>query len=577
MTYTKLDASQGPWSVRPSMQSVPESGLSGSQPGAGAPDQAVPASQGSAEACLPQSEIFRAATDNAAVEGAQAGSQPLQQAGASVSNACPGNGQEDVGLIQNSPWRVKRRKESSAPSSPEQVAKRAEQGLFASTPAGSSLGQRAAGQPDSLPALQDHMFSQEAAAASKSLMAALRAAGISPRSSDAPRSSDIHLASDNAAPVKSAAPSASLSTVHGAEPLPPGNAAGDRKSAASNSMSQPPGHGLRRASSREEAPMRSSSRSDEMDQDAEINAVGPPGIAVIPPAAGVGGLPGSARSAHNPSQPGTAGAPAGALPQPRQTKRAAAAQATRAPGMLSKQEHPNKVQRPVNTDARDLRAEERAAARLTTKGASPQTDQAVSRSRGSFAAAELSAPLMTNVPEQSNALLGQRASAAVAAGSQAAARAGAVHGVLSQTPVQPGRAGSAQDPGLPAVQATLVCTEVQAFPSTMVEALPPPQVAAATLTEAAAAPATHALEDHNLAGAPNSQHRNSGRASAGLDNSQPSQHQVMQARLFSEGCQPLFVLPMISMAKHIVGASSCCRHQIQVRVYYLEFRRLNVS
>ena len=69
-----------------------------------------------------------------------------------MSNACPGNGQEDVGLIQNSPWRVKRRKENSAPSSPEQVAKRAEQGLFASTSRGKLAG--ASGQLGSPTACQ---------------------------------------------------------------------------------------------------------------------------------------------------------------------------------------------------------------------------------------------------------------------------------------------------------------------------------------------------------------------------------------------------------------------------------------
>ena len=87
MTYTKLDASQGPWSVRPSMQSVPESGLSGSQPGAGAPDQAVPASQGSAEACLPQSEIIRAGNRQRSCRG-RPSRQPAPAASRGLSEQC---------------------------------------------------------------------------------------------------------------------------------------------------------------------------------------------------------------------------------------------------------------------------------------------------------------------------------------------------------------------------------------------------------------------------------------------------------------------------------------------------------
>lgn len=202
VTYTKLDASQGPWSVRPSMQSVPDSGLSGSQPGGSAPDQGAPGSQGSAGVHLPKSAAHRGARQEPAADGAQAGSQPLKPAAASVSNASAGVGQEDPGFLEPSPWRVKRRKENSAPSSPEQLAKHAGQGLFAGTPASSSLGHRAAGQHDSLFAHQEHAFSQEAAAAGKSLMAALRAAGISPRSSDASRPSDAQPDSDKTGPLK---------------------------------------------------------------------------------------------------------------------------------------------------------------------------------------------------------------------------------------------------------------------------------------------------------------------------------------------------------------------------------------
>ena len=471
------------------MQSMPDSGISGSQPGVSAPDQDAPASQGSAGVILSQSK----AADDAAVEGIQGGSQPLQQAGASVSNACAGEIQGDVGFLQNSPWRVKRRKENSAPSSPEHLARHAQQGLFASTPAGSSLGQRAAGQLDSLPAHQDHMFSQEAAAAGRSLMAALRAAGINLRSPDAPGSSYLHPGSGVAAQGKIAASGASLSTVHGTEPLPPGNAADATKRAASNSMSELSGDGPRRSSSRAEAPVQVSSRSEKMDHDVEVDVIGLQRTAVAPPVTGVGtlGLPSSVRSAHSPSQPSTAEAPAGTLPQELESEGIATAQAGQAPGMLSIRERPNTVQRPEQPDAQERRTEEPAAARLGTEGASPPAKQAVSLGRGDVAAAELSAALLSTVPELLPSLPGHHALGAAAAASQAAARSGAVHGIHSQTPLKQGVVGSAQDPSMPAVQATLVCTEVQAVPSTMVEALPPPQAAAAQLTEAAAALAAH--------------------------------------------------------------------------------------
>ena len=528
------------------MQSVPDSGLSQSQPAASMPDQDALASQGSAGARLPHSKAPGAVTEDATAEGAQAGSQPLQQAGASVSNACAGIVQGDVGFLENSPWRVKRRKENSAPSSPEQLAKRAKQGLFASTPAGSSLGQWAAGQPNSLPAHQDHVFSQEAAAAGKSLMAALRAAGISPRSSDAPRSSDVRPGSDDAAPMK--APSASLSTVHGAEPLPPGNASGGFRSAASNSMSQPSGDGLRKASSRAEAPMQISSLSDKMDM---VDVAGLSGTAAVPPAAGLGtrAVPSSARSAHHPSQPDAAEAQAGAVvQQPKTEGGAAAAQARQAPGTLSQESRPHDVQRPVNADAHDLRAEGPAAARLTKEGTSHRAEQAVSLSRGDAPAAEHAAAVLPTVLEDLTALPRHHAPAAAGAGSQAAARSGAGHGPLSQSPLKQGRVGSAQDPHLSAVQPTLVCTEVQAVPSTMVEALPPPQVASVPHAEAAAA---HASEGHDIAGATHSQHGNSGMAAAaGHHNSQPLHQQVKQVRPHANNFYNCQLPPMRSMAIH---------------------------
>ena len=83
-------------------------------------------------------------------------------------------------LPEPSPWRVRRRKENSAPASAAKRSKQAEHGSpNASTRLSCSPGRRAAGQPSSPPLHACHAFSQEAAAAKAGLQAALRAAGVS--------------------------------------------------------------------------------------------------------------------------------------------------------------------------------------------------------------------------------------------------------------------------------------------------------------------------------------------------------------------------------------------------------------
>ena len=595
------------------MQSVPDSDLSGSHPGGAAPDQGAPASQGSAGVNLPQSSSQRAATlKNAG--GAQARSQPLKPAGASVSNACAGkHHQEDVAFLVSSPWRVKRRKENSAPSSPEQLAKHARQGLFASTPASSSLGQRAAGQHDSQPTHQDHAFSQEAAAAGKSIMAAIRAAGISPRFSDAPRSSCALPVSDIAASPGGTAPVASLSAVPGAEPASSGKAVAHRDSGASNSKSQPP-DALGKASSDRgrEAPTREHSQAPrepperealdsgrcagqqhteaqesimpgnaeqvdglsdgdehpeaqhapaahDMDQDMEVDVVGLPVTVPAPAAAELAkrGVPSSARPAHSPGQAVAAGAPAAALHQEAPetvTEGAAALLARQAASVLCVQDCPSSVQNPVNPAADELRTEEPARGTDSAEGASLQDDRAVSLSRGD-AVAEACASAVLTVPEQPLSLPEQHASAAAAAGSRAAARPGAVLGASLPAPVQQRRVGSARDPSPLAFQSSLVCTEVQAVPSTLVEAaLPPPLAATAHPAGTAAAPAVHASESDRLSGLPHPQHCHP----AGLKKSPPHSQQVLHPSVNTRKritvlCQPPLLMSSLYMLPHALA------------------------
>lgn len=249
ITYTKLDASQGPWSQRPSMHTVPDTGPSSSQPGGapdGGPDQAVIMIQSGAGAHLHQSGMTKEERRETAAEDACTGSQPLQQAAASGSNACADQMQGELRNLDPSPWKLWCSKENSVPGSLEQRAKRVQQEWLPSGQAGSlscrqATGQpsmpsdvrlgvsqegtaacvahieernadtgsapdgRANGEPNSVPSQQDHTFSQEGVAAGRSLMAALRAAGISPCSTDASRPSDTLPALNNSAPAKGTA------------------------------------------------------------------------------------------------------------------------------------------------------------------------------------------------------------------------------------------------------------------------------------------------------------------------------------------------------------------------------------
>ena len=197
VTYTKLDASQGPWSVRPSMHSAPDSGPGDNQPGSQAPDQAAPASHAPHER---QSERTHDSEERAAGEDVQDGGLVLKQAAPSSGNACAEEGRDGVDSLQPLPWRVRRRKENSAPLSPVRPAKHAKHDTggspSANAPLGSSPGSRAAGQLGSLPSPGGHAFSQEAAAAGKCLVAALRAVGVKPIGVS-PRTSDATIPTDN--------------------------------------------------------------------------------------------------------------------------------------------------------------------------------------------------------------------------------------------------------------------------------------------------------------------------------------------------------------------------------------------
>ena len=603
------------------MQSVPDSGLSRSQPGGGAPDQGAPGSQSSAGMLLPESAAHRAARQEPAADGAKAGSQPLKPAAASASNACTGERQEDMGYLEPSPWRVKRRKENSAPSSPEQLAKHAGQGLFASTPAGSSLGHGAAGQHDSLPADQDHAFSQEAAAAGKSLMAALRAAGISPRSSDGLRPSDALPESDETGPPKGTAAGAVQSTAAAAAPTSSGKAPAGSKSAASQGMSQP-SDVPHRGASRPEAPTREHSQAppqrkaaqsnsmssvpghsarghaeghtddaphssmpdevervdgvsdagerdrsqhgpDEMDPDMDVDVVGPPEAAARCGAAGAADLdmPSSAQPGDAPSELFTTGALAAAPPHGAPvmgTGGAAAPRVIQSVGILCKYLCPSDLQSPASPGAHELKAEGLAAGGISAEGASSQAAQAVSLSPGDAPAAELCALALPTAPER----LPSAELCPPAADSQAAARSCALHGIPLPASAHHGHVGSAGDTGVLAVQSTVMCTEVQAVPCTLVEPLPAPQPFTGPHAGAAAAPA---VDSNHKAGSPHPQHGSSGRAAAaGLDNSWHIHPQVLQHhRPLSRSCAA-------TAACRSLGVCPCVWHQAQAYIHILE-------
>ena len=195
VTYTKLDVSQEPWSLRPSLQSIPDSSISESQPGGQAPEQAPSAAAQPPDQAPPAAAMSQhstglqpsqeAATPERAQAKAQrgsqeAGSQVLQHLEPGSPNAAAREKAEILQLLEPSPWRVRCRKENSAPASAAKRAKQAEHGSpNASTRLSCSPGRRAAGQPSSPPPHACHAFSQEAAAAKAGLQAALRAAGVS--------------------------------------------------------------------------------------------------------------------------------------------------------------------------------------------------------------------------------------------------------------------------------------------------------------------------------------------------------------------------------------------------------------
>ena len=266
---------------------------------------------------------------------------------------------------------------------------------------------------------------------------------------------------------------------------------------------------------------------DDMEEDMEVDVVGLPGSLPATAAGGVAkcGAPSSARSAPSPSQAVTAEIPEAALhmgaPET-EAEGAAALPAREGAGMLREQPCPDSAHSPVNPAVYEPRTEKAADGRDSAEGVSLHADQAVSQSRGDAAATELCASAVLTVPEQPPSLPVWHASAAA---SQAAARPGMVRGTLLPPAVQQGRVGSAQGPSLPAVQSTLVCTEVQAVPSTLVEiALPPPQAATANPARAAPAFAVHASES-----GPKPQHCQP----AGLMKSQPPSQQVLQPSIYN--------------------------------------------
>ena len=215
VTYTKLDVSQEPWSLRASLQSIPDSSISESQPGRQAPEQAPgadaqpPDQAPPAAAMSPHSTGLQPSQANGASDRAQegaergseeAGSQVLQHLEARSPNAAAQKNAERMELPEPSPWRVRRRKENSAPASAAKRAKQAEHSSpNASTRLSCSPGRRAAGQPSSPPPHAYHAFSQEAAAAKAGLQAALRAAGVSlqPSASILPPKDSPSIAADH--------------------------------------------------------------------------------------------------------------------------------------------------------------------------------------------------------------------------------------------------------------------------------------------------------------------------------------------------------------------------------------------
>ena len=210
VTYTKLDVSQEPWSLRPSLQSIPDSSISESQPGRQAPGQAPgavaqPPDQAPPAAAMSQHStglqpFQEVATPEKPQRGShEAGSQVLQHLEARSPNAAAQERAEGIELPEPSPWRVRRRKENSAPASAAKRAKQAEHGSpNASTRLSCSPSRRAAGQPSSPPPHACHAFSQEAAAAKAGLQAALRAAGVSlqPSTSILPAKGSPSIAAD---------------------------------------------------------------------------------------------------------------------------------------------------------------------------------------------------------------------------------------------------------------------------------------------------------------------------------------------------------------------------------------------
>lgn len=287
---------------------------------------------------------------------------------------------------------------------------------------------------------------------------------------------------------------------------------------------------------------------DETDHDMEVDVVGLPGVAAPCGAAGAAsfGAPSSARPTDAPSQPLTAEAWATASPHraaERGTEGAAALDVRQAAGMLCKHLRPNGLQSPVSPDAHELRAEGPAEGSISADMASLQAAQAVGLSLGDAPPAALCALALPTETER-------LASAAAAAASQAAARSGAVHGTLLPASVQQGYVGSTADTGVMPVQST----EVQAVPSTLVEALPTPQPVTAHHAGAAAAPA---MERHHTAGSPHLQHSDvGGAAAAGLNNSQHIHPQVLQHHqscAAAVACRSLRVRP-------------CCWRQAQAHI-----------
>lgn len=508
VTYTKLDASQGPWSMRMSMQSIPDSGPSGSQPGGLAPHQAAAASQHSASLHSPQNFAGIAMQQGEAQRCSQPAEEVLKQAPPSSGNACSQQGQSSrPELPEPSPWKTKRRKENSAPASAAKRAKHAERPRHAGagTPPGSSEPARSA-QLDGTPSGGLQGFEREEAAAHRPIQAALWAAGFgscpSPGAVRGPLL-DTEAPSSEPAPnskavgTKKSSASIGLQTsgaaAQGTSPSPEarrswqshGSAKPDRKQEA-----QPSAHNSDAAALQVDAVGEEQALLEQLQQqqagpqneeeDMDIDIIGGPVDTAIAELAAGREAPEHAPSQARPASKGIAEAPAlekdsaatagaceqyhvCALPAPVVVPaQAAAVQAMQAAGRLCEQLCAGGSQKQIAQLARDALLIARQPAALPAPQVAKPAPAAGQDSDGE------AMPLPTAPCESTPA---QHALPATAAELAVTGGLLPMEGILpcdDLGPALPEPRGSLGPQSLP--QGTLMCTEVEALPSTLVEA-----------------------------------------------------------------------------------------------------------